>query len=29
MVAQVMALDPTDDEKEQILAGNARAFVGL
>ena len=29
MAAQVMALDLTDDEKEQILAGNARAFLGL
>ena len=29
MAAQVMALDLTDDEKELILAGNARAFLGL
>ena len=29
MAAQVMALDPTDDEKEQVLAGNARTFLGL
>ena len=29
MAAQVMALDLTDDEKEQILAGNARTFLGL
>ena len=29
MAKQVMALDLSDDEKELILAGNARAFLGL